>query len=255
MVWAKAASSAASAVMLDGNSAEAHTSLAHVKATQDWDWQGAEREFQVAIGARPLLRDRAPLVRDVVPRADGPARRSARGDAARAVARSGVVDRRARPRRRCTPTAATTKRRWSSAITPIELNPHFSSCLLGARAHPGTAEGSRRSDRRVPARDRSVAAEPAHARRARPHAGVVGQTGAGACRAAQARSDRQAALRLAVRVRLGPLRARPDGPRLPVAEEGRRGPRLRRDRAQGRSAVRGAEDRQPAGRQSSSRSV
>ena len=48
-VWAKAASSAASAVMLDGHSAEAHTSLAHVRATQDWDWIGAEREFQHAI--------------------------------------------------------------------------------------------------------------------------------------------------------------------------------------------------------------
>ena len=48
-VWAKAASSAASAVMLDGHSAEAHTSLAHVRATQDWDWTGAEREFQHAI--------------------------------------------------------------------------------------------------------------------------------------------------------------------------------------------------------------
>jgi len=44
-VWAKAASSAATAVMLDGNSAEARTSLAHVKATQDWDWMGAQEEF------------------------------------------------------------------------------------------------------------------------------------------------------------------------------------------------------------------
>ena len=35
--------------MLDGHSAEAHTSLAHVRATQDWDWIGAEREFQHAI--------------------------------------------------------------------------------------------------------------------------------------------------------------------------------------------------------------
>jgi serine/threonine-protein kinase len=48
-VWTKAASHAASAVMLDDRSAEAHTSLAHVKATQDWDWAGAEREFQRAI--------------------------------------------------------------------------------------------------------------------------------------------------------------------------------------------------------------
>ena len=51
--WTKAASSAASAVLLDGNSAEAHTSLAHVKATQDWDWRGAEREFRVAIELDP----------------------------------------------------------------------------------------------------------------------------------------------------------------------------------------------------------
>src|SRR5262249_40830187 len=33
--------------------AEARTSLAHVKATQDWDWPGAEREFQTAIGFDP----------------------------------------------------------------------------------------------------------------------------------------------------------------------------------------------------------
>jgi serine/threonine-protein kinase len=52
-VWTKAASSAASAVMLDGQSAEAHTSLAHVRATQDWDWVGAERAFQRAIQLNP----------------------------------------------------------------------------------------------------------------------------------------------------------------------------------------------------------
>src|SRR5882672_2017804 len=52
-VWTKAAASAAAAVMLDANSAEAHTSLAHVRSTQDWDWPGAEREFQRAIAANP----------------------------------------------------------------------------------------------------------------------------------------------------------------------------------------------------------
>jgi tetratricopeptide (TPR) repeat protein len=40
-------------VMLDGHSAEAHTSLAHVRATQDWDWAAAEREFQHAIQLNP----------------------------------------------------------------------------------------------------------------------------------------------------------------------------------------------------------
>jgi TolB-like protein/Flp pilus assembly protein TadD len=52
-VWAKAASNAAAAVMLDGHSAEAHTSLAHVRATQDWDWAGAESEFLRAIQLNP----------------------------------------------------------------------------------------------------------------------------------------------------------------------------------------------------------
>ena len=53
LAWAAAASSAAAAVLLDGECAEGRTSLAHVKATQDWDWHGAEREFQLAIGLDP----------------------------------------------------------------------------------------------------------------------------------------------------------------------------------------------------------
>ena len=52
-VWTKAASNAAWAVVLDEDLAEAHTSLAHVKSTQDWDWLGAEREFQRAITLDP----------------------------------------------------------------------------------------------------------------------------------------------------------------------------------------------------------
>jgi serine/threonine-protein kinase len=52
-VWTKAASNAAWAVLQDENSAEAHTSLAHVKSTQDWDWLAAEREFQRAIALDP----------------------------------------------------------------------------------------------------------------------------------------------------------------------------------------------------------
>jgi TolB-like protein/Flp pilus assembly protein TadD len=52
-VWTKVAATAASAVMLDASSAEAHTSLAHAKATQDWDWQGAELAFRRAIALDP----------------------------------------------------------------------------------------------------------------------------------------------------------------------------------------------------------
>ncbi len=52
-VWTKAASNAAWAVLQDDNAAEAHTSLAHVKSTQDWDWLVAEREFQRALALDP----------------------------------------------------------------------------------------------------------------------------------------------------------------------------------------------------------
>jgi TolB-like protein/Tfp pilus assembly protein PilF len=52
-VWTKAASNAAWAVLQDDDSAEAHTSLAHVKSTQDWDWLGSDREFQRALSLNP----------------------------------------------------------------------------------------------------------------------------------------------------------------------------------------------------------
>jgi len=52
-VWIRVASNAAAAVLHDENSAEARTTLAHVKATQDWDWLGAEIEFQRAIRLDP----------------------------------------------------------------------------------------------------------------------------------------------------------------------------------------------------------
>jgi TolB-like protein/Flp pilus assembly protein TadD len=52
-VWTKAASNAAWAVLQNETSAEAHTSLAHVKCTQDWDWLGAEQEFKRALQLDP----------------------------------------------------------------------------------------------------------------------------------------------------------------------------------------------------------
>jgi tetratricopeptide (TPR) repeat protein len=52
-VWTKSASNSAWAVLEDDSSSEAHTSLAHVKATQDWDWRGAESEFLRAIQLDP----------------------------------------------------------------------------------------------------------------------------------------------------------------------------------------------------------
>ncbi len=52
-VWTKAAANAAQAILADDDSSEAHTSLAHLRATQDWDWVGAEREFLRAISLNP----------------------------------------------------------------------------------------------------------------------------------------------------------------------------------------------------------
>jgi TolB-like protein/Flp pilus assembly protein TadD len=52
-VWTKTASNASHAVLLDDESSEAHTSLAHVKAIQDWDWLGSEQEFRKAIRLDP----------------------------------------------------------------------------------------------------------------------------------------------------------------------------------------------------------
>jgi serine/threonine-protein kinase len=52
-VWTKAASNASWAVLQDEHSAEAHTSLAHVKSTQDWDWLGAESGFMRALALDP----------------------------------------------------------------------------------------------------------------------------------------------------------------------------------------------------------
>jgi TolB-like protein/Tfp pilus assembly protein PilF len=52
-VWTKALSSASTAVLLDERSAEAHTSLAHVRSTQDWDWVGSEHEFRRALELDP----------------------------------------------------------------------------------------------------------------------------------------------------------------------------------------------------------
>ena len=53
MVEAEAAGE--KALQLDSTLAEAHTSLAAVKVLHDWDWQGAEQEFQRAIQLNPNL--------------------------------------------------------------------------------------------------------------------------------------------------------------------------------------------------------
>jgi DNA-binding winged helix-turn-helix (wHTH) protein/tetratricopeptide (TPR) repeat protein len=49
----KAKEAAQKALALDSKSAEAHTSLAYIKLIYDWDWKGAEAEFQRALELNP----------------------------------------------------------------------------------------------------------------------------------------------------------------------------------------------------------
>jgi tetratricopeptide (TPR) repeat protein len=49
----KAKAAASKALDIDKELAEAHSSLAFVKVFYEWDWQGAEREFQRAIDLNP----------------------------------------------------------------------------------------------------------------------------------------------------------------------------------------------------------
>jgi serine/threonine protein kinase/tetratricopeptide (TPR) repeat protein len=51
--YPKAKEAALKALEIDDSLAEAHTSLARVKATHDWDWSGGEKEFQRAIALNP----------------------------------------------------------------------------------------------------------------------------------------------------------------------------------------------------------
>ncbi len=51
--YGEAKAAALKAIEIDDTVAEAHTSLADVKAVYDWDWAGAEREFKRAIELNP----------------------------------------------------------------------------------------------------------------------------------------------------------------------------------------------------------
>jgi eukaryotic-like serine/threonine-protein kinase len=51
--YPRAQEAAQKAVELDDTLAEAHTSVAFIKAIYDWDWSGAEKEFQRAIELNP----------------------------------------------------------------------------------------------------------------------------------------------------------------------------------------------------------
>ncbi len=52
-VFPLAKDAATKAIQIDSSLSEAHTSLAYVKLYYDWDWAGAESEYQRAIGLNP----------------------------------------------------------------------------------------------------------------------------------------------------------------------------------------------------------
>jgi eukaryotic-like serine/threonine-protein kinase len=52
-IFPKAEEAAIKALQIDDTLGEAHSSLAFIKATYDWDWAGAEKEFQRAIQLNP----------------------------------------------------------------------------------------------------------------------------------------------------------------------------------------------------------
>ena len=101
----------------------------------------------------------------------------------------------------------------------IELNPHFSPAYWAL----GFIQEQRKDlDEAVAAFQRAIDLSPQSPRMHAglgAHAGAVGQADAGDDRSAQARRDREAALRVAVRVRVDPVRARPDRSRLPLARK------------------------------------
>jgi serine/threonine-protein kinase len=189
-VWAKAASSAASAVMLDGNSAEAHTSLAHVRATQDWDFTAAEQLFQKALQLNPRYATARHwyAMSCLVPmgRLDEALEQMLLAQSLDPV--SPIIAR----------DVAVThyyKRDFDAALEQcdhtIELNPHFAPAYLTL----GIISGGGVSARRRPGAELA-----SHAERARPDAGAVGQTGARRRIAADARAAGVEPLRLAGRV-------------------------------------------------------
>ena len=241
-VWTKAASSAASAVMLDPGSAEAHTSLAHVKSTQDWDWQGAESEFQLAISLDPsyatahhwfAMSCLVPIGR-LDEALDEMFIAQSLDPVSSIVARDLAL-------------VHLFRRDHEAALEQcdhtIELNPHFSPAYWTL----GLVQEQRKDfDEAAAAFQRAIHLSPQTPRMqaalARTLALAEKRTrGAGA--GAAAGGSRQAALRVAVRVRARALRPRTDGPGLPLAHEGVSGPVLRADPDASRSATRSTEDR------------
>src|SRR6185503_19667446 len=117
--------------------------------------------------------------------------------------------------------------------------------LLVAGPDPSPAPRLRRIPCGPPSSRVPLASDAAHARRARPHSRAFGSPPASARGVAYPRVLRAGTLRLPARIRLDPVRTGRRGPRLSLAHQGLRGPLVRPDLAQGRSAIRPAAFRSP----------
>ena len=243
-VWAKAASSAASAVMLDGHSAEAHTSLAHVRATQDWDFSGAEQLFQHAIQLNPRYSTARHwyAMSCLVPmgRLD---------EALEQILLAQSLDPVSSIIARDVAVTQYYRRDFDAALEQcdhtIELNPHFAPAYLTL----GLIQEQRKEfDESAAAFRRAVDLAPNSLRMQSALARTLALSGKPE-RAVEAlrtleRAGRDA-LRLAGRIHDDGVCRRRSGSRLSLAGQGVRRPLLRDADAEGRSAVRG-DQRRPA---------
>ena len=238
-VWTKAASSAASAVMLDNNSAEAHTSLAHAKATQDWDWKGAEREFLAAIALDPRYATArhwyttsclTPLGR--------------MDEALEQILLASALDPVSSIIARDVAVTYYYRKEFDLALEQcdhtIELNPHFSPAYwtLGQ-----IQEQRKELDESIAAFQRAAHLSPRSPRMqaalARAYA-RAGKRDEAVAILRQLEKLVRRTVRVPVRIRRGPLRVGAFGRRLPLAVEGVQGPLLRTHLDQARSHLRSA---------------
>ena len=218
-VWTKAAASAAAAVMLDPESAEARTSLAHVKSTQDWDWRGAEREFQLAISLDPgyatahhwyALSCLVPIGR-LDEALDEILIAQSLDPVSAIVARDLAL-------------VHLFRRDFEAALDQcdhaIELNPHFSPAYWAL----GLVQEQRKDfDEAAAAFQRAIHLSPQTPRMQAALArtcALSGKRKAALADPARARGAGGAALRVAVRIRLDAVRARPDRRGLQVVHQG-----------------------------------
>ena len=171
-VWAKATSCAAAAVMLDGHSAEAHTSLAHVRATQDWDFTSAEQLFQKAIQLNPRYSTARHwyAMSCLVPlrRLD---------EALEQILLAQSLDPVSSIIARDVAVTQYYRRDFDAALEQcdhtIELNPHFAPAYLTLGTDPGAAQRVRRIGGGIPARRRSRTEFASHAERVGAHPGAL----------------------------------------------------------------------------------